>query len=211
MSPGAKSAIWVLITLFSIISICCNSNYKSKHTDKYTLDSIAVLYHLGKLDSCIILAKDFNEKNPKSDKVLHLLSSAYLKRNEDSLAELYAMKALELNSRNHIALLNLGIICDKKKQNERAARYYEKSIFADSSFAQAFSNFAGNRLLVGDYVSAINYGEKAVKLGCRIEDEAILCVSYHKNNNFHKRDSIYRLLVIQEYKHLTSIESLIFD
>lgn len=196
--------------VLSVAFSACNSENYSAISENHELDSIAALYHSGNLDSCIMLALAFKEKNCENDKVLHLLSSAYLKMKNDSLAELFARKALEINEENHIALLNLGILLDKKGQSEAAVVYYEKSILADSTFVQTFSNFAGNRLLAGDFESAVTYGEKAVKLGGKIEDEGILCVSYHKNKDYFKRDSLYNLLESRGYKQLTAVNELIY-
>lgn len=200
----------VIITLFFMVGFwsCDELGSHSDSQEIARLDSIAELYHKGKIEACLEAGMTFIGTYPKNDKAWHLLSSAALKLGHDSLSETFANNAIRINSRNHIALLNIGILLDKKGNYEEAGKYYEQSLDSDSSFLQTYSNYAGNRLMVNDFSSAVQLGEKAVLLGDKIEDKAILCISYHRAQSFKNRDALFQELTKLNYKNIADLEEL---
>lgn len=188
---------------------CINSPQKDKSNVEYAqLDTLATLYHRGKLKDLISKAKQFTNTYPLNDKGWHLLSSAYLSVGEDSLSELCAQKALAINPNNHVALTNMGILFDKKKKYKKAEEYYLRAIKSNPNIAQIYSNYAANRLYSGDYDLAVKYGEKAVEMAGNIKDKAILCLSYHKAGMFAKRDSLYTELKRLGYENIDKINEI---
>ncbi|MDG1849275.1 MAG: tetratricopeptide repeat protein [Flavobacteriales bacterium] len=117
-------------------------------------------------------------------------------------------KALFLNLNNNVALATKGILLDKQKKYEEAKKYYLKSIESDPNVAQTYSNYASNRLQVGDYNGAVQYGEKAVKLANNIKDKGVLCLSYHKIGMIKKRDSLYTELEKLRYRNLDDLKEI---
>ena len=205
-----KNNLFIFLALFFLMFISCDYSGTAPNSvsmEAIRLDSIAQLYHKGNVKSCFIEGLIFAEDFPENDKGWHILSSAALKLKKDSLAEIFANNAIILNPKNHIALLNLGILLDKKDNYEEAQEFYEKSLEISPSFLQTYSNYAGNRLLAGDYDVAVKLGKKAVLLGNNIEDKAILCMTYHEMNNFNERDSLLNELRMLDYKNLEELKN----
>lgn len=201
--------IGLLLSLsFWILIAGCDDTKQGSNTQAKQLDNIARLYHSGKIDACLEEAELFVSSYPNNDAGWHLLSSAYLSKGKDSLVEVCARKALSLNPKNHIALLNVGILLDKQKKYEEAKIYYLKSIGSNPNLPQTYSNYVGNRLIVGDYQVAVIYGEKVVKMVNNIKDKGILCLSYHKAGMLAKRDSLYTELEKLGYQNVDDLKEI---
>lgn len=199
---------WMLLFLFG----CVNNPESTKEDEEILmLDSIATLYHNRDFEKSIELGKRFTVEYPNNDKGFHLLSSSYLAKSKDSLAEIYADKALLINPDNHIALTNKGILLDRKSEYNKAAVFYEKSLKINDTLSQTYSNYLVNRMKVGDYTNAVRMGEKSLKFGNHIWDKAHLCLSYHKTSNIVKRDSLLEELRVLNFEKLTSLEAKILE
>lgn len=198
--------LFILLLIF--IVGCNNYSEKTKYNKEImTLDSIAVLYHSGDFDNSIKLSESFTINYPNNDKGWHLLSSANLGKNKDSLAQIYANKALEINRNNFVALTNLGIILDKQEKYNEAIIFYERSLKINDSFPQTYSNYMLNRLKVKDYDCALVMGENALRFGNHIWDKANLCFIYHKVGNISKRDSLLKELKKLKFEKMLSLEN----
>jgi tetratricopeptide (TPR) repeat protein len=210
MLTSINKACKVLMPLFIF---GCVNNYETTKEDKemLLLDSIATLYHSGDFEKSIELGKRFTSEYPSNDKGFHALSSSYLAKSKDSLAEIYADKALAINPDNHIALTNKGILLDKKPEYIKAAVFYEKSLEVCDTLAQTYSNYMVNRMNVGDYANAVAIGEKALKFGDNIWDKVHLCLSYHEIGNLVKRDSLVEELRSLNFEKLSSLEAKISE
>jgi tetratricopeptide (TPR) repeat protein len=125
----------------------------------------------------------------------------------DSLAELYTKKSLSISANGFSSLHNMGIIYDRKKLYDSAFKYYKAAIGSNPNKAVVYYNIAENRYKVGDFESAMRFGEIAVKLnGSRDTlDEINLTIYYHKCLRDSKRDSMLKILADQ---HLGRIEQL---
>lgn len=200
------SIVWMLLFLFG----CINSPENTKEDkEMLMLDSIATLYHNGDFEKSIELGKRFTVEYPSNDKGFHLLSSSYLAKDKDSLAEIYADKSLVINPDNHIALTNKGILLDRNAKYDEAAIYYERSLRANILLAQTYSNYMLNRIRVADYVYAVDLGERALKYENNIWDKANLCYAYHKIGIIPKRDSLLKELKDLGFEKLESLEETI--
>lgn len=203
-----------LFSLFFVVSSLfsgCTNKKTKDNNEKIMIDSIAELYHRGNFKACINIGSIFIKEHPKDSKVYHILSSAYLALEKDSLAEFNANQALTYNPNNAIALLNKAILLDKKEKYKEANFFYEKSIKSNDSLYQTYSNFAGNRILVNDFEKAVKLGKKAIEIGNNVGDKAILCFTYHKLGNKKKRDSLFLELKKLNYKNITNLKALISD
>jgi len=123
----------------------------------------------------------------------------------DSLAEVYTKKSLSISASGFSSLHNMGIIYDRKKLYDSAFKYYKAAIGANPYKEVVYYNIAKNRYNVGDFESAMRFGEIAVKLGGDTLDEINLTVYYHKCMRDTKRDSMLKILADQ---HLCRIEQL---
>jgi general secretion pathway protein D len=81
-------------------------------------------------EGLIAMTNGTSSKN--KDERLCDLGFSYLQLNEYDKAAKYYEKALKANPINPIALLNMGIIYEKKKNNEKAIEMYNKLISLDS-------------------------------------------------------------------------------
>jgi tetratricopeptide (TPR) repeat protein len=201
-------AIFVLVGCESKIS---SDEGVIDREESLELAVMADLYHINEFDSCIKVGELFVENYPNNDMGWQLLSSAFLGKGEDSLSKYCVLKTLELNPKNHIGLLNYGILLDKIGKHVEASEFYEESLEINDSLYQTYSNYAGNRLLVGDYRAAVALGEKAVEIGDNIKDKGILCLSYHKIGDMKNRDVLFDELKKMNYENLESLREVIYD
>ncbi len=203
----------IFIGLSFLLLYGCEINPVKTESNKETLmlDSIAELYHSRDFDNSIKLCERFIVNYPNNDKGWHLLSSSYLAKDKDSIAEVCANKALQINPKNYIALTNLGVLLDKKGEYDKAIIFYEKSLQINDSLPQTYSNYMVNRMKIEDYKYAVELGEKALKFGNHIWDKAHLCFSYHKIQDSVKRDSLLEELRILNFEKLSSLEAKIFE
>ena len=194
---------------FLALIIGCGVDKQTKRNEEMLgLDSISQLYHSGQIDACIKQAGSFTSKYPNNDAGWHVLGSAHLLRNEDSLAYTFSRRSLNINSKNHIALLCLGILFDKEGETERAKQHYQESLESNPNIAQTYSHYASNRLFGEDYLEAIRLGSIAIEMADNINDKAILCASYHKAGLFIERDSLYHILKQLEYVGIEDLREL---
>ena len=206
----------LIYILAILLSFGCSSRNKKPpentrvDTEVLMLDSIATLYHSGDFDNCIRLGIKFTIDYPNNDRGWHLLSSSYLAKGRDSIAEVYADKALQIDSSNHIALTNKGILLDKKKKYDEAVVFYKKSLKINNRLAQTYSNYMVNRIRDADYAYAVDLGEKALKYENNIWDKANLCFAYHKIGKITRRDSLLKELKDIGFEKLESLEETMF-
>lgn len=203
----------VAVLLFIYLSLLCSCSdnepkqHESINSQHKQLNILSKLYHNKKIDSCIKEAKEFTNKYPDNDTGWQLLSSAYLTKKKYSKSKLFAIKSLSINPKNHIALVNMGILLDKKKHYSKAKKYYDSSIKVQP-IPQAYSNYAGNRLYSGEYDISIKYAKKAIKMANKISDKGVLCLAYHKAGQKEKRDSLYNELKRLKYEHLSDLKQI---
>lgn len=201
--------IKVLFLVLFAVSSC--GEKPSSSFDRQTLtvlNELADYYFEGQMDSVIVLGNRFLEKNPTNDAALHLLSSAHLAKEDDSLAYLYANLAIKYNGKNKVALTNLGILSDKRKEYANARKFYERALLQDSLFVPALTYYASNRLYEGDYLNAVKYGELVVEISNRIPDKVNLSIAYHFSEQYAKRDSMIVLLEGLQYDGLMELKKL---
>ena len=176
--------------------------------EKDQLDSLIIYYQKGNMSTCIEKGNSFVIKHSDNDIGWQVLGGAYLIQVQDSLAEICTKKAILLNPNNSAALTNYAILLDKREKHNEAEIYYKKAIKVSPAMAQAYSNYVGNRLITGDYKTAVICGEKAVALADNLKDKGVLCVAYHKAGMHVKRDSLYRELEKLNYTHLGDLKEI---
>jgi Tfp pilus assembly protein PilF len=174
------------------------------------LDSLTQLYKEGYGEKSLIGLKSYVERYPDETYAYSMLSTIYLAKNEDSLAKVSVKRALKLNKTNPSALLNRGILLNREGKFDSASFYFSEAIRVKPDYAQAYSNFMGNRIAVNDLAAAKKYGEKAVAYANQPGDKGVLCAVYHKLGLFSKRDSLYRELKHVGYQNLNSLEDVIY-
>lgn len=103
------------------------------------------------------------------------------------------------------------IFADRKLEHNKAILFYEKSLKVNDTLFQTYSNYLVNRMKVGDYIKAVEVGEKALKYGSHIWDKAHLCLSYHKIGVVAKRDSLLKELRELNFERLSSLEAKISE
>lgn len=205
-----KLILAVTITFFVFSCTSKQDSETSLPENFAVLDSLLQNYNegdtLGSLQGMEVYVKKF----PESDYGYNFLAILYLAVNDDSLAMISTVKALQLNPENYSALTNHGILLDKKGEHDQAYEYYLRALDFEPEYVQAYSNLMGNRIAVKDLQSARNFGEKAVVYGNNITDKGLLCALYHKLNLTAKRDSLLEQLESENYKNVSQLKDL-FD
>ena len=188
----------------------CDQAY-NENAEKEEFSRLEKLYTDGKFDSCLIQTEIFLAKYPKNDLAWSLFGGTYMtfrKDSLDSLAGIYVEKALELNPDNYVALVNKAILLDKRKEYDKARGFYNQVLEIKPDYPQLYSNYVGNRLKVEDYKLAVKYGEIAVGLANQLQDKSVLCISYHFNKEYSKRDSLFGILETHDYIHLDELKHI---
>lgn len=200
-------AFLVCIYLFS-----CENKSDSSSNDIIILnEQVVLLQKEGKYDQAKNVASKMVEKYPDSSLGWANLAAVYLALNQDSLAIKYAKRSLQIDSTRIRAHVTLAITLDKQRSYHEAYKHYKKVLDKDVDSWVVYSNFVGNRRGVGDYQSAVLYGEKAVSLGKNLGDMGILCSSYHMAGMYGKRDSLYSVLEERNYQYLAELKDLFSD
>lgn len=201
------------ITVFIMgLLISCKQEVPQKSNYEvqiFLLDSLEYYYNKGEMTEVVNRGLTFTAMYPDNAIGWHLLGGGYLALSEDSLAETYVNQALKLDPSHPAILVNKAVLLDRQVRFEEAREYYEKAIAIDSFFAEAFSNFAANRLYAKDYINAVKLGEIAVELANRTGDKAILCLSYYKAGIKEKSDSLFHELRTMNYPNLDKLRDAI--
>ncbi|MBS9526003.1 hypothetical protein KI659_18430 [Litoribacter alkaliphilus] len=197
--------------LFFTLLACENKGLENSLREENLLDSLSNLYQQGDINLCVKLGEFFTKEYKENHQGYQLLSSAYLKNENDSLAILNAKKSLDINPLNPISLLNIAIVFDKRGDYESAFSYYEKSLLINENLYQTYSNYVGNRILSNDLRHALELSEKAVELGDYVGDKALLVYLYHEVKEFNKRDSLFEVLRKLDYVNLSDLEDVLID
>jgi len=194
----------ILLLLFA----SCNNNNKVNSGDinSKILDSVIVYYKNKEYEKCIQESRGGIMIYPNDDELWQFLGASYIELKKDSLAKNALYKSLTINPKNERAMINLGRAFDTEDSFEKAKTYYEDAIKINPGMYQIYSNFATNRLLSGDYKSAIEYGQKAYKLGFMTSDEAMLCLAYYKYGMYKESDSLYDDLKSLNYKNINDLK-----
>lgn len=189
-----------------VLIVACQSDIGDR--ERIINHSVA-LYHQQDFNGAIKIASEYVINYPNDALGWQIISSAYLAVGNDSMCESAAKNALLIEPKNPIAMLNLAILCDKKSNYTTAYSLYEGALKHGSDLVQVYSNFASNRLFVGDYQRAIELGERAVQLGNSDKDKGILCVSYHKIGDTTNVNRLLLDLRKNNYQNLRKLEELL--
>lgn len=176
------------------------------------LNSYANLIKMGYVDSGMARLKEHLIMFPESDEAHALLGQVYFKKGNDSLAMEEYNLAIKYNRNNKVAWLGLGVLLDKNEYYIKATDYYRKALTIDSGYYIALSNYVGNCLKNEKYEEAVQVGERALRMGGNKDsDMAILCYSYHMAGYHQQRDSLYRILLENNYQNIEHLERSIYS
>lgn len=139
--------LFLLITSFYVIvTIKTNSEWK----DNFTLLSANL------------------EKSPLGTRTHYAMALHYRNHGDYESAEKYALRAIELASRNYHAYENLGTINAYQKNYDDAIKYYEKAIELNPKFYSAHNNLGLVYSYIGDFNNSIFYINKAVEINPKL-------------------------------------------
>ena len=135
--------LFLLITSFYVI-VTINTNLEWK--DNFTLLSANL------------------EKSPLGTRTHYAVALHYRNHGDYENAKKYALRAIELASRNYHAYENLGTINAYQKNYDDAIKYYEKAIELNPKFYSAHNNLGLVYSYIGDFNNSILYINKAIEI-----------------------------------------------
>ena len=145
--------------------------------------------------SCRTKLLDYTKKYPNDYKGWSLLGTVSVELDNDTLGQNCLNKALELNSTDVMALTELGVIERKRKNYDKAAKYYNQAIEVDSTFGRAYASLMLIELKRGNYQKAVELGEKGVSLEPGVlYMKAQLALAYHFNKQIDKSEALMKEL-----------------
>ena len=193
----SKAIVIILIVLittaYTILTIQRNSEWK----DNFTLLSASV------------------ERSPLGTRSYNTLALYYRDKGDYETATKYALRAIELASKNYNAYENLGTIYTYQKKYDEAIYYYNKSIELNPNFYLALNNLGLVYSYINDLNNSIFYLEKAITINPKLSkayndvgtvyaklgkfDIAINRINKAININPYNADYYYNLAVIYEF------------
>ena len=108
------------------------------------------------------------EKSPFGTRTHYAIALHYRNHGDYESAEKYALRAIELASRNYHAYENLGTINAYQKNYGDAIKYYEKAIELNPDFYSAHNNLGLVYSYIGDFNSSIFYISKAIEINPKL-------------------------------------------
>lgn len=108
------------------------------------------------------------ETTPLGTRVHHALALHYRDKGDYETAEKYALRAIELASKNYDAYENLGTIDAYKGNYGEAIKYYNKAIELNPDFYLAYNNLGLVYSYIGDFNSSIFYLKKAIEINPKL-------------------------------------------
>ena len=104
------------------------------------------------------------EKSPLGTRTHYAVALHYRNHGDYENAKKYALRAIELASRNYHAYENLGTINAYQKNYYDAIKYYEKAIELNPKFYSAHNNLGLVYSYIGDFNNSILYINKAIEI-----------------------------------------------
>lgn len=149
VDPIKRHSNYILIILFLLITsfyiiVIIKTNYEWK--DNFTLLSANL------------------EKSPLGTRTHYAVALHYRSQGDYETAEKYALRAIELASRNYHAYENLGTINAYQKNYDKSIEYYKKAIKLSPTFYLAHNNLGLVYSYIGDFNQSIFYLNKAIEI-----------------------------------------------
>ena len=132
----------LIASFYVIVTIKTNSEWK----DNFTLLSANL------------------EKSPLGTRTHYAVALHYRSQGDYESAEKYALRAIELASKNYHAYENLGTINAYKKKYDKSIGYYKKAIELSPKFYLAHNNLGLVYSYIGDFNKSIFYLNKAIEI-----------------------------------------------
>jgi protein O-mannosyl-transferase len=138
--------VLLIISFYVAVTVKTNSEWK----DNFTLLSANL------------------EKNPYGTRTHYAVALHYRNQDDYESAEHYALRAVELASRNYNAYENLGTIYAYRGNYDAAINYYNKALELNPKFYLANNNLGLVHSYIGDFNSSIFYLNKAIEINPRL-------------------------------------------
>ena len=194
----------LIFSFIVIISVsCAGVNKKSE------ISEVDKLFQTGEIDLARLEIEKILEKSPLNEYAWTLKGHIEESTDNDSIAELSYLEALEINSEMAEALTGIGILYRKKREYDKAIEYYEKALLVNPEYAQAYSSILVIELKRKKFDSAIINGLKAYELD--ETDPAIsanLAVAYHYKQDTLNRDKYFDICKKLGYSNVAILDKI---
>src|SRR3989338_2071245 len=118
-------------------------------------------------DSFTLLSANL-EKSPLGTRTHYAVALHYRSQGDYESAEKYALRAIELASKNYHAYENLGTINAYQKKYDKSIGYYKKAIELSPKFYLAHNNLGLVYSYIGDFNKSIFYLNKAIEINPKL-------------------------------------------
>ena len=119
------------------------------------------MYYLnGQFDESISVLERLSRNKPKDREALITLGLCFQEKGNDSKAQEYFVKALELDKDNVIARLSLADLYYRQNKLEKSAQEYKTLSFIDASINQIYEYWADIMFKIENYKEALRLYEK---------------------------------------------------
>src|SRR3989338_4534896 len=108
------------------------------------------------------------EKSPLGTRTHYAIALHYRSQGDYESAEKYALRAIELASKNYHAYENLGTINAYQKKYDKSIGYYKKAIELSPKFYLAHNNLGLVYSYIGDFNKSIFYLNKAIEINPKL-------------------------------------------
>ena len=219
--PSFGFCILLAILLFQLEKINFMKKYKKNVAMIFLIFLIVFSYGILTIirnaewkDDFTLLSSDL-QKNPYGTRIHHAIALHYRDKGDYENAFKYALRAVELSSKNYNAYENLGTILAYQKKYDEAIKFYKKSLEINPKFYLALNNLGLVYSYSGDFNSSIFYIKKAVEVNPKLAkahsdlgtvyakigkfDLAILEISKAIEINKYEADYYYNLALVYNY------------
>jgi protein O-mannosyl-transferase len=105
----------------------------------------------------ITLWSDVAKKSPEKSRVHDVLGNAYFEQGQYDKALDEYLIAVEKNTKNFVALNNIGYVLFLQKKYPQSIEYYQKSNRLNPDMPEVYSNLASSYFMLGRYDRALEY------------------------------------------------------
>ena len=135
---------------------------------KTQIDKIISYFNAGNYREVFDLSNILLKKNPELDFVLNIVGLCYQKLNDFNKAEIFFSRAININKKNIIAIINIANNFKYKLDFDKADEFYKKSLDINSNHVSAILNYGNLKFLINDYKNGLDLLNKALNINDKL-------------------------------------------
>jgi len=202
----------IFYLLFSIGAIALGVFIITQKTAEQKLEEIAVIYNNGNIEEAQKQLIPYTAEHPDNYLAWTILGNIYLDKDSADKAIDCFNKGIKANSKGFESYNSLGLAYSKKGELEKAKEEYLKANALSPNEWSVVGNLAGLYDDLGDVKKSVEFGEKSILLNPENSTLfANLSIYYNKDNQFDKRDKMYKKAQELGYSDMEALTNMLYS